>query len=66
MSLFKRFRNFMQGTPAPEVIDDSAMDVPTRKPDPRTLLPKDHIDYIKPENITEAADRLNVNPPNKL
>jgi hypothetical protein len=50
MSLLKKIRNFFVGMPAPEVIDDTAMDIPKPKPKPkpRTLLAEDHIDYLKP------------------
>lgn len=66
MKFIKKIRDFLQGEPAPEVVADTAMEIPEHKADPRTLLPKDHIDYLEPENITETAHRLRVPPPSKL
>jgi len=65
MNLLKKVRNFFVGMPANEAIDDTAMDIP-KPADPRTLLPKDHIDYLEPENITETCHRLRVPPPGKI
>ncbi len=51
MTIFQKVRDFFVGSPPDEVVIGQFVDQPKDYPveDPRTLLPEDHIDYIKPE-----------------
>jgi hypothetical protein len=52
MSLLKKIRNFFVGMPAPEVIDDTAMDIPKPKPKPK---PKPDAAGRGPHRLPQAS-----------